>query len=949
MFLRAYIGILLLLATTPAFAAPVQVIERPDDDLVLVSLQIERVTLADSITGYANKSGLMLPLGQVAQALEFPIKVTPQEGQAEGWIYREDNHFALDAARREVVANGTRKQIGEGQVEAHSDDIYVDTALLAEWFGSDFEFSFSTQTVTLRPREGVKLPVQLQAERKLARQQIGRSDTRGAEGPFPRQEIPYRLATIPYTDLTYTGGYDKRSYAGVHNGLSAVADGDLLYMQSNVYASFEDSRKSRDFRMTLSRRDPDGKILQSDDTLTHTKFGEMVNQAQIREVSVGDISTQQLPLTAFNQQGRGVLVSTIPYDRATQYNRTTVQGDLLPGWEVELYRNDELLSFQRASANGRYEFIDVPLLSGINIIRLVFYGPSGQTREEVQRFLVSDQLTQQGKSYFRASASQQNTNTFDTLNQNQIVSLSGVTPQQTAAIKGKPRAMFEYEYGLLDNLSLFANSSYLTTPDNVERGYVGTGLATTFNGTYARADVARDVSNGGNALRLLLQDNIAGISLSGEHQHYFDFISEFTESANDSIVRRSTIRADRALALPYLPQLNNGISAAQTVYDSNREVNEFTYRLATSVNRLALSHNLNYRTDTSPAPETVTGIGGLPVTINFKSEQTTGDFLMSFPFRKFVLRGNLVYGISPDAELQTLITSAEYNFSHDTNVILQVDKQFISTPRITNYTVGINHNFEKFRLGTLIGHASDGENTLGVTLSLSFGPDPRTGKFKVYPDYSATSGLISARAFHDINGDGVFNEGDKPLENARFRVNRGSSQQATDEQGNVLLRNLQPDVRNSLTLDAGSLENPYLLSKTEGMDVVTRAGVPAMVDFAVTGSGDVEGTVRILTIEDEEKDAANVTVQMFNAEGKLVRETQTSYDGYYLFNGVPAGNYTLRVSAEQAARLGFITPPDRVVSISNDETDSKVLDLMIIRDPLAMPEPARQTEETAAE
>jgi hypothetical protein len=142
-----------------------------------------------------------------------------------------------------------------------------------------------------------------------------------------------------------------------------------------------------------------------------------------------------------------------------------------------------------------------------------------------------------------------------------------------------------------------------------------------------------------------------------------------------------------------------------------------------------------------------------------------------------------------------------------------------------------------------------------------------------------------------------------------------------------------PDTRSSLTLDSKSIENPYLITKQKGVDLVTRPGVAAMIDFPVGGSGDIEGTVRIASLDADTKDAANVMLQLFAEDGTVIRETQSSFDGYYLLNAVPAGNYVLRVSQEQAGRLGFITPPDRPIIISNDESDSHVVDLQIIREP----------------
>ena len=48
------------------------------------------------------------------------------------------------------------------------------------------------------------------------------------------------------------------------------------------------------------------------------------------------------------------------------------------GWDAELYRNGQLLAFAENRADGRYEFIDVPLLYGQNRFEVVLYGPQGQ-------------------------------------------------------------------------------------------------------------------------------------------------------------------------------------------------------------------------------------------------------------------------------------------------------------------------------------------------------------------------------------------------------------------------------------------------------------------------------------------------------------------------------------------------------------------------------------------
>ena len=79
-------------------------------------------------------------------------------------------------------------------------------------------------------------------------------------------------------------------------------------------------------------------------------------------------------------------------------------------------------------------------------------------------------------------------------------------------------------------------------------------------------------------------------------------------------------------------------------------------------------------------------------------------------------------------------------------------------------------------------------------------------------------------------------------------------------------------------------------------------------------------------------------------EGRIVRETQTEFDGFFLFDGVPYGSYTIRIAklsaqaiqaspilaarvvvdeANQVARLGtvIVTPNANMAAIGAERPD----------------------------
>lgn len=61
-----------------------------------------------------------------------------------------------------------------------------------------------------------------------------------------------------------------------------------------------------------------------------------------------------------------------------------IESELPIGDDVELYVNDVLQDAQPQAVNGQYEFVNTPLTQGINVVRIVTYGPRGQRREETR-------------------------------------------------------------------------------------------------------------------------------------------------------------------------------------------------------------------------------------------------------------------------------------------------------------------------------------------------------------------------------------------------------------------------------------------------------------------------------------------------------------------------------------------------------------------------------------
>lgn len=890
-----------------------------DDGLLILELRLGKSILNDALIGYSKRGSLMLPLGGLADSLQLPIRLDLPIGQAEGWFPKEDRSFKLDSRRRLVTIAGQVDNIPESLIEIKSDDIYVDISLLSDWFLLDFNFSFAEQVVAVDGKNNVLLPVERLAKLQLAREALRLRPTDQSDS-YPLKRSPYQLATLPFADLAATYDYDERSTPTDRLQGNLLTHGDLLYMNHSSYIAYNERTGLQDVRLTLSRKDPNGQLFYGDDPLSSTWLAEKANEAELTEFTIGDIYSQQMPLTMLNQNGRGMIISNQPLNRADQYDRTSISGDIQPNWEVELYRNEELLAFQQSAANGRYEFVDVPLLTGLNIFRLVFYGPFGETREEIRRIVVNQNITKKGESYVRLMVMEQGKNLVNSGNQsvNFSSSLFGTTGNNASTnTRGMERIGFEYEYGLMDQMALYMQASHIPISSTDTTNAASVGLAGVWQEIYGRVDLAQS-DDGGHAAEFIAQTNQWGVNLSARHQWFDEFYSDYTEDLADPVAARTIIRADTSIKLPILPRLSLGIAGAETDYESGRQRRELNQRTTTTLfGRASLNHNVTFTQDY------------IPIITTGPLEFTRGNALVSVPLWGAYLRGGANYSISPDTQLDSVSLTADYSLTPD--ILLRGDYLRQIGPSRHTLVASLSRRFKNFSIGVNAGGTSDGELLAGLSFNTGFGFEPRTGDFRSYAEPLSRLGIISAQSFVDSNNNSVLDLGEKTVP-ADYLVNNGpGSRRSHDQVENIqLIKNITPYDVVPVTVNPSSLDNPFLVAGDSNVRAIARPGTPMQLDFPLKPAADVEGIV-ILEQNGAQQPAANVLVEAVDKEGRVVRSAKTAFDGIYLMELLPIGEYELRVSEDQADRLGFLREKPQPLTVQATDEYIQNIDFTIRR------------------
>ncbi|GJL77920.1 MAG: hypothetical protein NPINA01_09090 [Nitrospinaceae bacterium] len=924
-------------------------------EMLVLEFRFGRYILSDGMIGYLQRGGLLLPLGEVTQMLDFAITVDPVAKQAEGWFISENQRFSLDVARGEVVIEGKSRRFDPNLVVLYPEDIFVDSTLLAKWFPVDFEFDLSALLVKVTAE--VPLPFEEKLKREKAHARLGRGTRERPK--YPRKEPPYRLLSWPAINSSYNFDYNSETREfGVDS--SNLVSGDFLFMNTDVFIAGDREDNLSSLRLRMGRQDPDG---------------ELLGPLRASEFSLGDVFGPQIPLIANSQSGAGFQVSSFPLLRESEFDRVNLRGELQVGWEVELYRNEILLSAQTVpNADGRYEFLDVPLLFGSNVIRLVFYGPQGQRREEVQRVNVGQDQASPGKHYFRFATSFQNRDLFEVEDEE--------TTSSPIRGDGQARYIAEYQHGVTRWLSLAGN--FASLPLEEGRRYFGTlGFRSGLLGASTRVDVTKN-DIGGTALQAATLTNLMGLNLFLEHSRFFEFQSEREENLFDPVSHRSKARLDSSVpSLGLVPRIPWSITGELERRESGVDQIELTNRVSMFLFGTSASNSLDW---------SLTRGGDIePLTTG------TGTFQLSGRFLRLSLRGALNYGIKPDPELTSTAITGDYRLNRDFSASLGLNRQ-LNGEQLTTYNAGLNRRFKSFAVGINGAYDDDGAFSIGSSITFSIGREPRKGRWVTRSDPMASSGTASARVFLDNNNNQAFDKGDEPLKDVKFRS--GSRDRKTDEDGIALLTGLSSNRPTPIVLDTASLEDPFWVPAHKGYEVVTRPGRPALLNFPVTPTGEIDGTVYLRT-GDSEKAVSNVKIQLLktgdalkkkmvrrlrnhldtvyvNHKGKLVRrisfsgnrkhtffnypfnrshnrvqlkepfqspienvsleeekelevmqEVKTEFDGFYLFQLVPMGRYLVRVAPEQVERLNLKTPEPQEVVIEGSETVMSGVDFLL--------------------
>ena len=828
-----------------------------EDDFLLLQLVIDQYTLTLDVRGYRIGEGVCLDLADTIQALDLPIRLDKRAKRASGWLFSEDQRFLLDRVSGEVL-------IGDLDAEPRriplASEIYdtaegwcVDIRAFSQWFGIDFVPDLYNSLIRLETETELPFIQAIERESRAARLRP-RSKTFDLS-QFPNKPMDYKLWRDPSLDVVIRGGV--RSGGGSREGINGRAElfaaGEAFGASTFLRLGTNEEFEPASLRLRAYRKDPEANLL---------------GPLEATHAAIGDVETLAGRLTGQTAIGRGAFISNQPLGRINRFSATTLRGVLPAGWDAELYRNGQLIAFQNSRADGRYEFVEVELFYGRNDLEVVLYGPQGQIRRETTSFPVGFNQIEPGETFYWAGVLQNNRDLFQLENSNVG------TPQEWRWGVGIERGLDKRTSALLGAQSLVFAAK--------RRSYLEGALTRSFGQFQVELGGAHELG-AGNVVQINTLGRIGTINF-GANALVTDgeFVSEFVPGELDY---RTALNVDSSVKLGktvFPVQANLSHSRLQDGSDLNE------YLLTTSLNagRVALSAQFSHLEE----------MGG---TSNRDRRDTRIRLLANTRFKNWRLRGNAAFLTSgPDKGLETVTARVDKTLDERSDFQGQIDYAVRNDEfRLTG---GYTRRFDKLLLRADTFVTTRGGVGANLQIAFSLGPKPSGRSIRVTQAKLARGGQAAVTVFRDDNGDGLRDPSEQLLSDVMVEAGLRSTDAVTDDEGRAIVDELLPFQPVLVGIDESTLADPFLAPAGKGVVITPRPGVMAQIQLPIAPTGEIEGM--LLGADGAQK--PGVPLELVDASGRVAAETVSEFDGFFLFQRVPYGEYRLRISDRAAEKIG---------------------------------------------
>lgn len=830
-------------------------------------------------------------LGDLFGALQVNVIQEPSQNMAHGFYLQTSRPYEIDF-------NAGRMLMGNEEVRFDStswirEDLgyFLEVGLFEQLF--DMSITLDERNLTMSMTTPDEMPVVAEARRQASR--VVREDQtflqRNAPLLFDRNRSIASGGVVGYRVSTELSGTSPRASLNLRGG-GELLGGDLeLGMNTNYSTSIAGQQ---DFSVGVDR--------------WRWRYVAR-NMPALRQAQAGQLSSDGLR----SFQYRGARISNDPVSVERFFGSYPMRIQSEPGWEVEMYLNNQLIDVRQTDATGVVNF-SIPITFGSTSVTIREYGPSGEFRETERRIQVPFSFVPPGEIRYNLYAGQ-------SLNGNrelvQATTSIGITSWLTAK--------WGFDYVTPDTSiegEQLANLSWGSVSARIGPSYILTAHAAP--GALYRASV--------NAF----YPSLASLTL------------DFTQYQQNRIYNQSNRQHETRLTMN-LPTQLGGLPITLRTSLSERldagNVYAFSGQQSISFNPGVLRFNVGFRGDARYIDSTF-----VPTTLRVEPR-----FGYSFGRGSAIpkpLRGLLV-GLRSSFDLEdNSLTSLSANFSRRIggSLRLQTDigHQFDRDETTLTLRLSMDLNSIRTSTGARLRTADAPSFQQDVSGALSY--DAGTRRLAVSDRDWVGRAAATIRMYVDYNGDGQRNEDEPLIENGGVSFRRAVSTQQADN-GDILVYNLQAYEQYNLTVDQSRIRNPFWVPTMEEFSFITDPNVHKLIDIPFVVTGEVTGSVLRQT-DNGLTAVPGMRLQIEQVDGDRTYEEPVFSDGTFYNLGMLPGTYEARVDSTQLAILGVTSdPPVHEFVVEATEAGDAVdgLDFVLRAPAAADAQPAEDEAPAAAE
>ncbi|MCC4831303.1 carboxypeptidase regulatory-like domain-containing protein [Shewanella sp. 10N.7] len=785
--------------------------------------------LSDEMFIYHDNGVIYLPMQFLADNLMLPLQVEIAPLTLAGWYLSSDNSIDVSQGLMRYIAQNSQCNHSPSSVFKDDWDMYLELSVVKQMLGLEITFDNARQLINITENSLIPLS-QLIARQKRFQQ-------------FNDQ----KKANVPINQRHIDTGYANIGDLAVHADLGVS------------------QRKQTD----TDRVRFDGFIQARTDILGHSayagyswsEYGESLNAYIEKEMAdtwvnyyrLGSIDSHNLALVSSASSGDGVIINTGD-SFIDDIRYLVVDGELEPGWDVELYRNGGLISVQRVTDNGQYRFEQVPYYIGLNQYQLRFFGPNGETRTESFSKLLDPSQMQANSFGMNFGVMQREQ---DDLQQVYASANWAVTDNFSAGV-----AIIEQQ---------ISQDKWLFSP-TVSVNFL------TDNSVWQINLTGNDT---GSAANIIAQGSNSLVDWQAEWAQYDNF--ESWDNENNRLKQRANINLSGNISDTNMSWGVNGRWQDQNVANDSLYL---ATTIAGQLQHLSLSNELSWQNSA-------------------ENEKWANRLALSGRVDDWFLRSYADIALLPTTELTQLVSNASTSFSDRSNYQFEVRYQPLAEAEVT-FRNSLSYFLDSSTLRLTVENDSEGDWFAQFKWSSSALFISADNTWLLDRVSHLNTGSVKIVAFQDDNNNGQFDDNELPMAGLRFSGHTNSDNE-TDDNGQLLITHIQTSRPHKLVLNERSLPDPFLLPLNSILMIEAHPGNVAEVLFPVLFTAELDGEVYY----ENDVAAKGVSVTLIHAD-KTKYHARVEYDGVFIFEQLVPGDYQIEINNQLQSETVTLAPGEYV-------------------------------------